>query len=149
MIERLSVPLRWWVQTVMFIATIWLALIVAIAAPVAWAVTAVLLILMALAFISLGSAAIEVTDTTLRVGRSQIDLQYVGEAQALDEDNLRRVAGVDADARAFLMLRPYLHRGVKITIDDPRDPTPYWLVASRRPEAVVAALTRSRGRSSS
>ena len=141
MTERLSVPLRWWVQTFMFIATVWLALIVAIAAPVAWAVTAVLLALMALAFVSLGSARIEVTGTTLRAGRAEIDLRYVGAVETLDEEGLRRVAGVDADARAYLMLRPYLHRGVKITIDDPRDPTPYWLVATRNPARVATALS--------
>ena len=54
---------------------------------------------------------------------------------ALDADGVRRLAGVDADARAYLLLRPYLKRGVRIDITDPADPAPYWLVSCRRPEA--------------
>ena len=65
---------------------------------------------------------------------------------ALDADGVRRQAGVDADARAFLLLRPYLKRGVRIDITDPADPAPYWLVGSRRPEELVEALTRLTGR---
>ena len=29
---------------------------------------------------------------------------------------------------------------VLVVLDDPEDPTPYWLVSSRRPEKVLAAL---------
>ncbi len=141
--ERLSVPLRWWVQAVMFIATFWLALIVAIPAVWAWAATGVLLALLVLWFVGYGSVTIEVDNSTLRVGRAQIDLKYVSGAQPLDEDGMRRVAGVDADARAYLLLRPYVHGGVKITINDPADPTPYWLIATRHPDRLAAALTRT------
>ena len=34
--ERLGVPLRWWVQGVMLVACLWLALVVAPPAPAAW-----------------------------------------------------------------------------------------------------------------
>ena len=34
--ERLHVPLRWWVQATMFLATVWLAFIVALPAWLAW-----------------------------------------------------------------------------------------------------------------
>ena len=50
-------------------------------------------------------------------------------------------AGVDADARAYLLIRPYLKRSVRVELRDPRDATPYWLVSSRRPEQLVTALT--------
>ena len=39
--ERLSVPLRWWVQGTMLVASLWLAVVVALPSPAAWAVTAV------------------------------------------------------------------------------------------------------------
>ena len=52
----------------------------------------------------------------------------------------RRVHGVDADARAFLVTRPYISRAVKVTIEDPADPTPYWLISSRHPRQLTAAL---------
>ena len=48
--------------------------------------------------------------------------------------------GPDADARAFLVIRPYLTRAVRVPVTDPADPTPYWLVGSRHPDALAAAL---------
>jgi len=50
------------------------------------------------------------------------------------------VAGPDADVRAYLLLRPYLKRSVKVTVRDERDPTPYWLVSTRHPEHLVTAI---------
>ena len=63
-----------------------------------------------------------------------------GAVAALDADQTRLVSGRDADARAYLLLRPYLNRAVRVEITDPADPTPYWLVSSRHPEALAAAL---------
>jgi hypothetical protein len=50
------------------------------------------------------------------------------------------VAGPGADARAYLLLRPYLKRAVRVTVRDDRDPTPYWLVSSRDPEHLATAI---------
>ena len=138
--ERLGVPLRWWVQGTMLVATLWLAVVVAMPALGAWIVTAVALTILALGLWSYGSARITVADGTFRAGRAHIDAAYVGTATALDAGETRRVAGVDADARAYLLLRPYLKRAVKVEITDPADPAPYWLVCTRRPEELARAL---------
>jgi hypothetical protein len=87
-----------------------------------------------------------VEDGHFRAGRARVPLQHVGAASALDAEGLRRQAGVDADARAYLLLRPYLKRGVRVDITDPADPTPYWLVSCRRPDRLVSALEASRAR---
>jgi hypothetical protein len=144
--ERLSVPLRWWVQGTMLVATLWLAVVVAVPGPVAWVVTAIALALLAVGLSTYGNARIGVADGTFRAGRAHIDAAYVGAATALDAEQTRRAAGVEADARAFLLLRPYLKRAVKVEIVDPADPAPYWLVSTRHPEelaAALGALTRS------
>jgi energy-coupling factor transporter transmembrane protein EcfT len=142
--ERLFVPLRWWVQGVMFVATLWLALVVAVPGVWAWAATAAILALMALAFVAYGSANIMVVQDGqgghLRAGRARIEAGYLGAASALDAEASRRAAGVDADARAFLLLRPYLKRAVKVQISDPADPAPYWLLGTRHPESLATAL---------
>ena len=62
---------------------------------------------------------------------------------ALDAEEMRLQAGRDADARAYLLLRPYLKRGVRVDLTDPSDPAPYWLISSRRPDRLAAALTRA------
>ncbi len=61
--------------------------------------------------------------------------------RALDADATRRLAGVEADARAYLLLRPYLKRAVRVDVTDPADPAPYWLLSTRQPDELAAALT--------
>jgi len=142
--ERLHVPLRWWVQGTMLVATFWLAFVVATPGLVAWAATAVLLLVMVALFLAYGSPRVEVADGWLRAGRARIAGEFLGEVSPLDAAETRRVAGPDADARAYLLLRPYLRRAVRVEIADPADPTPYWLVASRRPAQLAAALESAR-----
>jgi hypothetical protein len=144
--ERLTVTLRWWVQGTMFVASLWLAVLAATPETVAWSVTAVAMAVLVALFVGYGRPRVSVDGTTFRAGRAHIPLELVGPATALDADGVRRQAGVDADARAYLLLRPYLKRGVRVDIADPADPTPYWLVSSRRPDALVSALEAGRTR---
>lgn len=141
--ERLSVPLRWWVQGVMLVATLWLAFVVAMPALAAWLATAVLLAALFALLLSYGAPRIEVTGGELRVGRAHIGLEHLGTIEPLDPEAARRVAGVEADARAYLMLRPYLKRAVRVQVTDPADPAPYWLVGTRHPDELAAALRRA------
>jgi len=138
--EKLSVPLRWWVQGTMLVATFWLAFVVAAPALVAWSATAVLLLIMVGLFVGYGAPRVEVGDGWLRAGRARIAGEFLGDAEALDAAETRRVAGPGADARAYLLLRPYLKRAVRVTVRDDRDPTPYWLVSSRDPEHLATAI---------
>jgi hypothetical protein len=143
--ERLHVPLRWWVQATMFLATFWLALIVALPGWMAWVASAALLAGIYGIFTWLGSARVEVRDGMLHAGPAHIPIARIGAAEALDKEATRRVHGVDADARAFLVTRPYISRAVKVVLDDPDDPTPYWLISSRHPRQLAAALGRPPG----
>lgn len=140
--ERLTVPLRWWVQGTMMVATIWLALVVAVPLAVAWAVTGAAMALLAGLFVAYGAARVSVDGGVLRAGRAHISTDFVGAVRALDAEAMRLQAGRDADARAHLVLRPYLKRGVRVDITDPADPAPYWLISCRRPERLAAALSR-------
>ena len=138
--ERLSVPLRWWVQGTMLVATLWLAVVVALPPTAAWAVTGIALLLLFVGLWSYGSPRVQLDGGFFRAGPARIEGHHLGGATALDADTARRVAGRDADARAFLLLRPYLKQAVRVEIDDPADPTPYWLVSTRRPEDLAEAL---------
>jgi hypothetical protein len=138
--ERLGVPLRWWVQGVMLLATFWLAFVVAVPGALPWVATGALGLLMVLALSSYGSLRLAVRDGEFRAGRAHIALAYLGPAEALDAEATRFAMGPGADARAFLVMRPYLKRAVRVPVRDPADPTPYWLVGSRAPDALAAAL---------
>lgn len=139
--ERLHVPLRWWAQGVMLVASLWLAMIVSLPLVLAWVLTGVALAALAGLMLGYGSARIRVADGQLFAARARIDASYLGPAVALDPGETIRVRGVDADARAWLLLRPYLKRSVKVTIDDPDDPAPYWLLSTRHPTELAAAVT--------
>ncbi|MCB1279909.1 MAG: DUF3093 domain-containing protein, partial [Salinibacterium sp.] len=50
--------------------------------------------------------------------------------------------GRNLDARAWLLIRGWVGPVVKVENTDPDDPTPYWLVSSRKPEELASALSR-------
>ncbi len=138
--ERLRVPVRWWVLWNLMLASFWLAMIVAVPESLTWGITATLVLVSAMMLRTYGSATIKVDDSSLQAGRARIASHYLGAAQALDVREMRAASGHEADARAYLLLRPYIRTGVRIWINDAHDPTPYWLISSRRPELLVAAL---------
>jgi hypothetical protein len=138
--ERLFVPLRWWVQATMLLATLWLAFIVSMPAAAAWTATAVLVLITFAGFAWIGSARVEVRDGMLYAGTAHISVALLGPVEPLDAAETRRVHGVDADARAFLVTRPYLKWSVLVPVLDPDDRTPYWLISTRHPDRLAAAL---------
>ena len=143
--ERLTVPLRWWVQATMLLATVWLAFVVAMPAWVAFTTAGALLVAVYGLFVWNGSARLVVRDGELHAGRAHIAVGLLGPAVPLDREETRRVHGVDADARAYLLTRPYLKRSVKVSVRDPADPTPYWLLSTRHPDRLVRALAQPPG----
>lgn len=147
--ERLSVPVAWWVLSALFALSLLLAFGFYLG-PVWGAGAGLASLLVTTAMFVTAAVEIRVTDTALLVGRANIELSYLGKVSALEPVDARRRRGPDADARAFLVLRPYLSGAVEIEISDADDPAPYWLVATRRPQAFAAALVgmcvRSAGR---
>ncbi|HET6627677.1 MAG TPA: DUF3093 domain-containing protein [Nocardioidaceae bacterium] len=144
--EKLRVPLRWWVQATMFLASIWLAFVVALPAGVAWAAVGVLTASVVALFLGYGSATLRVADGVFHAGRASIPAGLLANPVALDAQTTRRLIGVDANAHAYLLLRPYLKRSVQAAVSDASDPVPYWLVSTRRPDELVAALRTAASR---
>ena len=141
--ERLTAPLSWWVMVAAFgLVWGWIMLVatnrpIAIGAAVLAAVVAGALVW------SYGSVVVESGPKGLRVGSAHLPSEHIGDVVALDPRGFRDQLGPHADARAWLRTRPYIDAGVRVDVVDPSDPTPYWLVSSRRPEAVVAALRQT------
>ncbi|MFH5823046.1 DUF3093 domain-containing protein [Georgenia sp. AZ-5] len=78
----------------------------------------------------------------LRAGGAVIPVEVLGAPAVLDDDGLRRALGTEADARAYVVHRGWVHGAVRLPVEDPRDATPYWLICTRRPAQLVAALGR-------
>jgi hypothetical protein len=142
--ERLHVPLRWWVQATMFLATIWLAFAVALPVVVAWTATGVLTLLVFSLFLGYGAAKVRIADGILHAGRAHIPVSMLADPVPLDREQTRLLAGRDANAHAYLLLRPYLKQSVRVEVTDPADPAPYWLVSTRRPRELAGALAAAR-----
>jgi Protein of unknown function (DUF3093) len=137
--ERLTVPIVWWVLAGLFALSVLLA-VGAYLGPV-WGVgTSVATLLVAAAIFGSASLVISVDAQETHVGRASIEHAYVAACRALNAEETRRRAGVEADARAHLVLRPYIKTAVEITLGDPDDPVPYWLVSTRHPHRLAAAL---------
>jgi hypothetical protein len=80
----------------------------------------------------------------LHVDDAKLPMSAVAEVQVLEPVAYSDALGVAQHPLAFAVQRPWINRGLRIVLDDPDDPTPYWIVASRRPERLKAALTGAR-----
>lgn len=113
--------------------------------PVTDWVPYVVLIPLALFFVwSLGRATIEVSGGELRVRGAHVPLRYVSGEVVLDNRTLRLVVGREGDPAAFVSIRPWVGPGVQFWLDDENDPTPYWVVSSRTPDRLIAAVRAAR-----
>lgn len=140
-VETLRVPLRWWAITTMFWASAVLALIVALPPSAAYGLGVVVAALVVLVLVGYGSARVSVVDGVFSAGRARIPVRFLRDPEVLDAAGTRAAAGVEADARAYLVLRPYVRTSVRVHLADPADPTPYWLVSTRHPRTLAAELT--------
>ena len=143
--EWVGPPPSWWVLSGLFSLS-WLAAIGFYLGPLA-GVLALLGAQAVLTALFCGSAIrLRLDGSELRVGRAVLDLAYVADARPLDVDATAHRTGPGADARAHLVLRPYARTAVELRLDDPADPAPYWLVSTRRPVELAAAITAVLGR---
>ena len=88
------------------------------------------------------TSKIRVDQNELRIDRAHIELKYLGKATVLDSDAMRLLRTRDADPAAFLAIKFWASKGIKIEVNDPRDSTPYWLITSKRGEKLAALLTK-------
>jgi len=142
--ELLHLPLHWWVLAA---GCAWSLLVgIGFYLGPGWGIgTAAASLVVATGLFVHTAIVLVVEPQGIRIGRAWIEHRYIRQARALDAEATRRRGGVEADARAHLVLRPYVATAVEITLADPADPVPYWLVSSRRAEELAAALTSAIG----
>ncbi len=137
--ERLLPGVGGWFGVVIF------ALVLGIALSVVNLLTAVVGAVVALvvggALAWWTSPVVAVGDGELVAGSAHIPLELLGEVTVLDRDGVHQAMGTQWDPRAFACLRTWAGGGVRVEIVDPSDPTPYWIVSSRRAHDLAAALT--------
>ena len=78
----------------------------------------------------------------LRIDRAHIEVKYLGKVTILDSSAMRLLRTRDADPAAYLAIKFWSPTGIRIEVADSRDPTPYWLITSKRGEEIAALLNK-------
>jgi hypothetical protein len=139
--ERLM-PTVWMYIFIALVLPATLLVFLPISPPVGIAV-AVLLYLGAIGTLVYTAPVIAVADGELRAGRAHIPVSLLGAPVAFGGEEATLERGRRLDARAYLCIRGWVKPVVRVPVQDPADPAPYWLVSTRTPEKLIAAIERS------
>jgi hypothetical protein len=93
---------------------------------------------------TLGRLRVAVEDGELRVDDARLPVRYVAGVTVIGIEEKRILLGTAAHPYAFVVQRPWVKGAVQVHLDDPADPTPYWVVSSRRPTTLAATLLAAR-----
>ncbi|WP_375400307.1 DUF3093 domain-containing protein [uncultured Amnibacterium sp.] len=103
-------------------------------------VAAIVLTAGAIAGLVFSAPVILIEQGVLHAGRARIEVAFTGTPEAFRGADAVRARGVELDARAWTLLRGWVDPVLRIPIQDADDPVPYWVVSTRRPAALSAAL---------
>lgn len=138
--ERLVAPPSWWAGVIALAVACGWVVLVATTLP-AGLVTAVVVAGAAGAgLFAYGRVPVQVDDSAFNAGSATLPMRFIGTVEILDPPTWRHYLGPGADARAFVVSRPYVTCGVLVAVTDRQDPAPYWLVSSRQPAQLAQAL---------
>lgn len=112
-------------------------------ASIAWPAGIAVYIIAIVTFLLL-APVVSVHGSTLTAGHASIPVAQLGEAEALGADALRTAIGPGLDARTFLLVRGWIHRGVRLENIDPADPAPHWVITTRHPQKLIEAIAAAK-----
>jgi Protein of unknown function (DUF3093) len=145
--ERLSVP-WWWYPPALFVAGL-VALEVNAAARdwPRWISFAVLFAAAASALIWLGRIEVRVLNDSqgpeLWAGPAHLPATVISRSAEVPRSAKTSALGRQLDPAAYVLHRAWVAPMVLVVLSDPDDPTPYWLVSTRHPDRLLAALMPS------
>ena len=147
--ERLWVPLWWWPPAFAVAALIALEVNQGVRALPDWAPFAVLLPVAAAVLVWFSKTEIRVVsggagnpaeETELWVGDAHLPVSVISRSAEVPRSAKSAALGRQLDPAAYVVHRAWVGPMVLLVLDDPDDPTPYWLVSCRRPDRVLSAL---------
>lgn len=141
--ERLTAPRSWWLMSVLVGVSLALILLPFGTLPMLGGLvggTAAAAVVAS----SYGAVRIRVVGGSLIAGDAKIPVTALGEAEILDPEEARAWRTYKADTRAFLLLRAYIPRALRVEVTDPEDPTPYLYLSTRDPEALAEAISAAK-----
>ena len=140
--ERLHIPVWWIVLAIFFVASVGVAVIAYLELWLAITVIVLTLVGVAVGLFAYSRTQLRVDDDAFTAGRYRLEHEYLGAVSAYEGEAAREVLGPKADHDAFLFTRPYISGLVRIDVEDDADPHSCWLVSTRRPHELAAALAK-------
>lgn len=142
--EKLRVPVLWWVLMAAGVLALFVVYDVSLGRGVAVA-AGLLLATAGVVWLTAQSAmTVAVDHAGLHAGPALLPPHALGDVEALSQGATARARGRDADPHAFFLLRGYVRTSVRVQVEDPSDPVPYWMVSTRNPQRLAAALVAVR-----
>lgn len=90
--------------------------------------------------IHLGTSTIIVDDEELRIKKAHIPRKYLGTSEVVSKKDFSFARTRGADPAAYYATTFWISQGIKVAVADERDPTPYWLISTRKAKELIAAL---------
>lgn len=138
--ERLWVPAWWWLLFALMIGSVALAVFAYLPWWAATAITLSIATALGSGLFGYGRLRITADSDGLQAGRAKIQWRWIGGVEVLDHGAFAAQLKDPANHPAHLVIRPYASQGVRVTVDDPADPHPAWIVSSRHPQQLAAAI---------
>lgn len=110
--------------------------------PIALAAGLIVLILVVV-FLWRMSPRINVTGEYFIVDRARLPRTVIAAVLPLTGDELEEALSFRLDARAYLRVRGWAKGAVRIDLNDPDDPTPYWIISTRSPDELAKCLRQA------
>jgi hypothetical protein len=142
--ERLGVTVWAWAAALAVDLIVGFELLLGFPSVPAWVPFAVLLPLTAALLIWAGRIRVTVTADELLVDDARLPLAVISDVVALDAAGKRESLGVGAHPLAFVIQRPWIGPAVQVLLDDPADPTPFWVISTRHPVELATALLKAK-----
>ena len=149
--ERQWVPWYWWLMAA-FVVVISVAT-VSLNRGILWVIIPAILLSAIAVWVLLtwSNTVVQVerdTDGTrwLTVKDAQLPHDVVSRSTTVPATARRNALGPQLDPAAFIVTHGWVPEHVMLVLDDPEDPTPYWLINSKNPEQLLTAFVPEQAR---
>ena len=145
--ERLWVPWWWWPPAFALATLIAVEVNLGVRSLPAWLPFVTLFVVATSTLLWLGRVEIQVTEGStgqagveLWAGEAHLPVTVIARSAEIAASAKSAALGRQLDPAAYVLHRAWVGPMVLLVLDDPDDPTPYWLVSCRHPERVLSAL---------
>lgn len=142
--EQLWVPWWWWPLGFLGNGLMAYEVRLGLRSLPGWLPFAVFFAITVAALLWLGRIQVRVIDTAgeteLWVGEAHLPASVIARSAEVPQSAKSAALGRQLDPAAYVVHRGWVGPMVLLVLDDPDDPTPYWLISCRHPQRVLEAL---------